>query len=243
MRISLFRVAKRCRRSKFASALKSIHYSFGQRVVINRSYPKTRTSRLPSFARPHQLAPPARRLAQSITPRSSRRILWLQILLHGSREASATTTLSNSIFVATSRMAFNSGRTTRTAKKPRQRLGVEYKRLGQHPCLCLLPGKPLARLWPCGDQCSPPCCLHAIYELPIGHGHTLLSSTPTLINHAVTGWSLSTIATIQTGFPFSPQLGYNPTGSGDTRNPVRPNLTPNFTGSLYSRGSTATGVA
>ena len=35
------------------------------------------------------------------------------------------------------------------------------------------------------------------------------------------------------GFPFSPQLGYNPTGSGDTRNPVRPDINPNFHGKLY----------
>jgi hypothetical protein len=84
---------------------------------------------------------------------------------------------------------------------------------------------------------------NATYELPIGRGHYLLSSAPTLINHVVAGWSLSTIAILQTGFPFSPQLGYNPTGSGDSRNPVRPNLNPNFTGSLYTRGSTATRVA
>jgi len=31
-----------------------------------------------------------------------------------------------------------------------------------------------------------------------------------------------------TGFPFTPQLGYNPTGNGDTRNPVRPNWNPDF---------------
>ena len=40
---------------------------------------------------------------------------------------------------------------------------------------------------------------------------------------------------MQTGFPFSPQLGYNPTGNGDTRNPVRPNWNPNFSGTLYPR--------
>jgi hypothetical protein len=49
------------------------------------------------------------------------------------------------------------------------------------------------------------------------------------------GWSASGIATLQSGFPFSPQLGYNPTGNGDTRNPVRPNLAPGFQGSLYAK--------
>jgi hypothetical protein len=47
----------------------------------------------------------------------------------------------------------------------------------------------------------------------------------------------------QTGFPFSPQLGYNPTGSGDSRNPVRPNVNTSFTGPLYATGSTATRAA
>jgi hypothetical protein len=30
-------------------------------------------------------------------------------------------------------------------------------------------------------------------------------------------------------------LGYNPTGNGDTRNPVRPNLVPGFHGPLYAK--------
>jgi len=51
----------------------------------------------------------------------------------------------------------------------------------------------------------------------------------------VGGWSVSGIATLQSGFPFSPQLGYNPTGNGDTRNPVRPNLNPDFHGNLYGK--------
>ena len=55
--------------------------------------------------------------------------------------------------------------------------------------------------------------------------------------------ALASIASLQTGLPFSPQLGYNPTGSGDTRNPVRPDRNPGFRGSLYSRGSTAARVA
>jgi hypothetical protein len=84
---------------------------------------------------------------------------------------------------------------------------------------------------------------NATYQLPVGRGHYLLSSASALIDHVVSGWSLSTIATLQTGFPFSPQLGYNPTGSGDTRNPIRPNVNRNFIGGLYSRGSTATRVA
>ncbi len=44
------------------------------------------------------------------------------------------------------------------------------------------------------------------------------------------GWSVSAIQTLQSGFPFTPQLGYNPSGDGDSRNPVRPNWNPAFTG-------------
>jgi hypothetical protein len=36
--------------------------------------------------------------------------------------------------------------------------------------------------------------------------------------------------TLQDGFPFTPQLSYNPSNDGDTRNPVRPFVNPNFTG-------------
>jgi hypothetical protein len=57
------------------------------------------------------------------------------------------------------------------------------------------------------------------------------------------GWTLAGISNLQTGFPFSPQLGYNPTGSGDSRNPVRPDANPNFTGSLYTHGGTSARAA
>jgi hypothetical protein len=44
------------------------------------------------------------------------------------------------------------------------------------------------------------------------------------------GWSLSAIETIQSGFPFTPELGYNPTNNGDSRNPIRPSWNPAFRG-------------
>ena len=46
------------------------------------------------------------------------------------------------------------------------------------------------------------------------------------------GWSVSAIETLQSGFPFTPQLGYNPSGDGDSRNAVRPNFNPTFTGPI-----------
>jgi len=77
--------------------------------------------------------------------------------------------------------------------------------------------------------------INGTYDLPFGHGHLFAANARPLTEKAVSGWTVSAIANIESGFPFSPQLGYNPTGSGDTRNPVRPDINPNFTGSLYPR--------
>jgi hypothetical protein len=72
--------------------------------------------------------------------------------------------------------------------------------------------------------------VNVLYELPFGRGQSFEQNFIGLANAAVSGWSVSSIITAQTGFPFTPQLSYNPTNSGDTRNPVRPFLNPNFTG-------------
>jgi hypothetical protein len=76
--------------------------------------------------------------------------------------------------------------------------------------------------------------LNATYALPRITG---------INSHLGSGWSLSTIANLFTGFPFSPQLGYNPTGSGDSRNPIRPDINPNFSGKLYTSGSNSARAA
>ncbi|HUD55932.1 MAG TPA: carboxypeptidase-like regulatory domain-containing protein [Terracidiphilus sp.] len=77
--------------------------------------------------------------------------------------------------------------------------------------------------------------INGSYELPFGANRRFLNHAGKPVNFIVGGWTASGIVTAQTGFPFSPQLGYNPTGNGDTRNPVRPNWNPNFTGTLYPR--------
>jgi hypothetical protein len=80
---------------------------------------------------------------------------------------------------------------------------------------------------------------NSTYDLPFGQNHLLLHDAGPLLQRAVGGWSVSNIVTVQSGLPLTPQLGYNPTGSGDTRNPVRPNVNANFSGALYSGGGTA----
>jgi len=47
---------------------------------------------------------------------------------------------------------------------------------------------------------------------------------------AAGGWTLNSIVTLQGGFPFTPQLSYNPSNTGDSRNPVRPYVNPAFSG-------------
>ncbi|MGA8029924.1 MAG: carboxypeptidase-like regulatory domain-containing protein [Bryobacteraceae bacterium] len=60
--------------------------------------------------------------------------------------------------------------------------------------------------------------ISTVYALPFGHGKL------------ASGWTVNSIVTIQSGFPFTPQLSYNPSNNGDTRNPVRPYANPSFTG-------------
>ena len=72
--------------------------------------------------------------------------------------------------------------------------------------------------------------LSASYSLPFGRGQQFLGGLSGLGNALASGWSLNSIVTLQDGFPFSPQLSYNPSNNGDTRNPVRPFANPNFTG-------------
>ena len=68
--------------------------------------------------------------------------------------------------------------------------------------------------------------MNVSYELPIGSGRQLLSSVSGWENGIIGGWTLNSIVTIQSGFPFTPQLSFNPSNDGDSRNPVRPNWKP-----------------
>jgi hypothetical protein len=72
----------------------------------------------------------------------------------------------------------------------------------------------------------------ASYDLPLGAGRSYLNRGGRTLNFLAGGWTLNSIATIQSGFPFTPQLGYNPSNNGDTRNPVRPFLNPSFSGPM-----------
>jgi hypothetical protein len=107
------------------------------------------------------------------------------------------------------------------------------------PAFVSYPNNPRLDYGPAATDVRHLAAFNASYDLPFGAGKRFANRPGGLLNRTAGGWSLGTIASLQTGLPFSPQLGYNPTGSGDTRNPVRPNLNPNFRGSLYTHGTTA----
>jgi hypothetical protein len=68
--------------------------------------------------------------------------------------------------------------------------------------------------------------ISATYDLPFGRADK--SQQHAWVERLIADWQLSAIQTIQSGLPFTPQLSYNPSNDGDTRNPVRPSLNPNF---------------
>ena len=76
--------------------------------------------------------------------------------------------------------------------------------------------------------------VNLVYELPFGRGRQFGADYEGWTGSLIGGWALSSIITAQSGFPITPQLSYNPTNSGDTRNPVRPFLNPDFTGKVIT---------
>ena len=106
------------------------------------------------------------------------------------------------------------------------------------PAFVEVPSLPHLDYGPAATDLRNIVAINGTYALPLGRSQTYLNNTGATADRLISGWSVSTIASLLSGFPFSPQLGYNPTGSGDSRNPVRPNLNPNFTGQLYAKGST-----
>ena len=76
--------------------------------------------------------------------------------------------------------------------------------------------------------------INATYDLPFGAGDT--SRAHPWVERLIGRWQLSGIQTLQSGLPFTPQLSYNPSNDGDTRNPVRPSWNPNFSGPVITGG-------
>jgi len=103
------------------------------------------------------------------------------------------------------------------------------------PAFVSYPGNPKVDYGVAATNISQAAAINGTWELPLGQGHALFSDVSSAGQHMIAGWSLGGIATLQSGFPFSPQLGYNPTGNGDSRNPVRPQINPDYHSSLYPK--------
>jgi len=72
------------------------------------------------------------------------------------------------------------------------------------------------------------------YDLPFGRPGSALGES--WKGWLVANWQVSGIVTLQSGLPFTPQLSYNPSNDGDTRDPVRPSWNPNFNGRVILGG-------
>ncbi len=70
------------------------------------------------------------------------------------------------------------------------------------------------------------------YDLPFGPGRRWLGAQSGAVGKLAGHWQVNAITTLLSGFPFTPQIGSNRSGDGDTRNPDRPSLDPTFRGPI-----------
>ena len=110
---------------------------------------------------------------------------------------------------------------------------------GNTPAFVEFPLDPKLDWGPAATDVRHAASFNGSYELPFGPHRHFLNHASAPVNFRCADGRRAVSSTVQTGFPFSPQFGYNPTGNGDTRNPVRPNWNPNFSGTLYPRTPTA----
>ncbi len=106
---------------------------------------------------------------------------------------------------------------------------------GNTPAYVEFPLDPKLDWGPAATDVRQAASINGSYDLPFGPKRQFLNRSSGPVGFLAGGWTASGIVTVQTGFPFSPQLGYNPPGNGDSRNPIRPSWNPAFSGNLYPR--------
>ena len=109
---------------------------------------------------------------------------------------------------------------------------------GNTPAFVSFPLDPKLDWGPAATDVRQAASINGSYDLPFGPNRPFLNRSSGPVGFLISGWTASAIFAVQAGFPFSPQLGYNPPGNGDSRNPIRPNWNPSFTGNLYPRTAT-----
>ncbi len=78
--------------------------------------------------------------------------------------------------------------------------------------------------------------ISAVYAIPVGSGLQFFSQARGIANVLAGGWNVAGIFNYQGGYPFTPQLSFNPSNNGDTSNPVRPSWNPNYHGPVITGG-------
>ena len=68
------------------------------------------------------------------------------------------------------------------------------------------------------------------YQMPFGRGQHFGSGATGVVDKLISSWQWNGNVTVQSGFPFTPLVGSNASGSGDTQNPDVPNWNPDFKG-------------
>jgi hypothetical protein len=72
--------------------------------------------------------------------------------------------------------------------------------------------------------------MNSTYELPLGPGQTFLTGATGITGKLVSGWQVNAILGLQSGFPFTPILGFNRSRDGDIPGfPDRPDMAPGRT--------------
>ncbi len=104
------------------------------------------------------------------------------------------------------------------------------------PGFVMYPAEPQLDYGPANTDVRHLAVLNGTYDLPFGNGKPWLSGLSSWGERAVSGWSTSAIVNLQSGLPFTPQLGFNPSNNGDSRNPVRPSVNPDFRGKVIEGG-------
>jgi hypothetical protein len=102
------------------------------------------------------------------------------------------------------------------------------------PGFVMYPQDPKLDWGPANTDVRHVAAANATYDLPFGRNKAFFTNSSGIADKLVSGWTVSGIQTFQSGFPFTPQLGFNPTNNGDSRNPIRPSWNPGFTGKLIT---------
>jgi hypothetical protein len=72
--------------------------------------------------------------------------------------------------------------------------------------------------------------INVVDALPYGRNGNIRGANGLFLG----GWNVAGIFNYQGGLPFAPELSFNPSNNGDTTNPVRPSLNPNFHGKIIT---------